>query len=504
MNELNKIYAAILQSWGVNLTSEHQLMLNMGGKEHPVKVDNKFVYLPTSDNMNGITMGKVFFHPACESIMSKETEIFKMIRKVAAAKLYTVFQPMAAVLFSVADKKSGKTLSGKLQELLAPFKAADKQVRTEVTDLIKGISVTLEGNGIDTRLISWTMTKGGKDEFDRHIYYTVTPTFPFYTELSRYMNQNPGAERLTFNGNNVSRQACELVITLLETAFPAILDPSTCSAYVTTSDAARLTAFLNAYCLVAAGPNGVLGKFRKEFDSLGVYQLDISWASEIDNLPELKGLVPALDYNSHQIKSSGDMAPAHNPMAGVLNTGPVNQYQPQQPLQQQGQPGQQQQPQPGFTPPLQPTPRGNETYVGVDRLDNGLFEYRYMQPNGMERVVAVSEDGRIISETHRDPRMHQQQQLINSLRGAMNFQVPMLQPQLPMNMMMPQMQPQLTPQQQMLMMANGMLPQTSLYGAGIQQQQQYNQAPQSTLYGTNQMPQMQGHEATPGMTINSL
>ncbi|QMV29152.1 hypothetical protein AP1_0451 [Aeromonas phage AP1] len=92
------------------------MFLNMGGAKHPVKVDDKQVYLGESEVLNGVTIGKVIFHPACESIMSKETEIFKVIRKLTAARLYQVVQPVAQVIFAVAGKKSGKTLNGKLVE----------------------------------------------------------------------------------------------------------------------------------------------------------------------------------------------------------------------------------------------------------------------------------------------------------------------------------------------------------------------------------------------------
>ena len=76
MNQLNSIYQSMLKSWGVSFTPDHELILNMAGQEVPVKVEDKQVYLPTNDNLNGVTIGKVFFHPACESVMSKETEIF--------------------------------------------------------------------------------------------------------------------------------------------------------------------------------------------------------------------------------------------------------------------------------------------------------------------------------------------------------------------------------------------------------------------------------------------
>lgn len=271
MNKLNKLYEAMLKSWGVSFTEDYALMLNMGGVEVPVKVDDKQTYLPTSENLNGMTIGKVFFHPACESIMSKETEIFKVIRKLTAAKIYSTFQPIFDVIVSVAGKKSGKTLNGKMLEQLEPFKSVTKAVRQEVVEIIKMISITLEDQSIDTRLINFSLIKGGKTDNDETAYYTATPSFPFYTELYRTVSQNEHmkhSDRLTFNGVNVSMQALQIVIALFELAMPAVIDPSRKKYSATSPDAARLIAYLHSYALVASDLNSLIGKFRKEFDSL--------------------------------------------------------------------------------------------------------------------------------------------------------------------------------------------------------------------------------------------
>jgi hypothetical protein len=411
MNELNLIYQHMLESWNGTFNSEFQLFLNMGGEQHPVKVDQKKVFLATADNMNGVTIGKAFFHPACESIMSKETEIFKVIRKLTCAKIYSTFQPIAQVLFSVAGKKSGKTLTARMQEQLAPFKTATNELRTEAMEVIKGIGIVLEGTGIDNRLITWNVTKGGKDQDGRHIYYTASPTFPFYNELVRFLMKNEHATagtRLTFNNTAATKEAYELVIHLLEMVFPCVVDTESANCYVTSPEAARLQAYLNSYIVVARGMNSLIGKFRKDFDSVGIYGIEVGWASDLERLGELKGLLPTLDYNNHQITRSGEPAPnteSNVRLQGLLNTESVviqNYQQPsyQQNYQQQGVVSQ------PATMPVKPSPKGNESYLGCRYLDhNGLFEYRYRQDTGLERVVVYSEDGRLISETIRPPQV---------------------------------------------------------------------------------------------------
>lgn len=503
MNELNKIYEAMLKSWNTTLTSDAQLMLLMGGQEHPVRVDDKFVYLPTSDNLNGVTIGKVFFHPACESIMSKETEIFKVIRKLTVAKIYSIFQPIASVLFTVASKKSGKTLSSKMLEQLEPFKLASKETRDELIELVKTVSVTLEGTGVDTRLINWNLIKGGKDENERHIYYTATPSFPFHSELSRYLLQNPAAERITFAGTTVSRAAAQLMIHLLEMAFPAINDPSSCSYSTTSPDAARLIAYLNSYALVASGLNSLIGKYRKDFDAIGIYGIELSWSSDLDMLPELKGLVPPLDYNNHNVREAQPRQDTNQMLNSVLNTNS------QQPQQQYVQPQQQQSRAPN--PPIQPSPRGSESYVGVDYLENGLFEYRYRQTDGSERVSVVDESGRFIQEYVRPAGFQQQQTLLNALGMNLN------------TLMTPQVTPGNLSQAQLLQLALQLNQQKSgippIYGIGVQpvggtvaidpythqpvyvQPQQQQSTVTSPMYGINTQPVYSTE--TPGMSINN-
>uniref|UniRef100_A0AAU8L0E1 Uncharacterized protein n=1 Tax=Pantoea phage Survivor TaxID=3232176 RepID=A0AAU8L0E1_9CAUD len=437
MNKLNKLYEAMLKSWGCSIDDQAAITLNFSGTDVPVKVDDKQVYLPTSENLSGITIGKVFFHPACESIMSKETEIFKVIRKLSSAKIYAVFQPIFEVLVAVAGKKSGKTLTGKTLEMLEPFKAVTKAVKQEVIDLIKTISITLEDTGLDTRLITFSLIKGGKNENDEPIYYTATPSFPFYTEIYRTAAQNEHLkhnDRITFNNLNLSMQAIRTVINLFEIALPACVDPSRKKYSVTVPEAARLVAYLHSYGLVASDINSLIGKFRKEFDAIGIYGVDLDWLSDLDEIGEIKGLIPALDYNNYNLTSapetpaanSGARISSYNPMANVLNTAST-QNAPQAVTSA-----------PANTPKV-PDSLPGEQYQGCDYSPtNGIFEFKFQQSNGMIRVRRLSEDGRFISEDFQNPMMQNNQQGM-MVNPAMMMQPNMMMMQPNMMMMNPQM-----------------------------------------------------------------
>lgn len=398
MNQLNKIYEAMHKSWNGTIGPDYQMFLNMGGVETPLKVDDKFVYLGTNEVLNGQVIGKVIFHPACESIMSKETEIFKVIRKLSAARLYQVVQPIAQVIFAVAGKKSGKTLPGKLVEALQPFKAATKEVQQDVLDIIKGIGIVLDSTGIDNRLITFNMIKGGKDANDNHIYYTATPTYPFYNELVKFMSQNAGKKadtKVVFNGMKVSFGALGLVAAMFELVFPSVTDPSQHSYSVTTADCARLISYLQSYALVASEVNAFIGKFRKDFDAIGVYGIDLNWVADLENLGELKSLIPPMEYNNHNTAPDTSRIQSGvqtvDPYAALLNTQRVNQ-----PGNAGGT-----MPQNAAGAPPAPAVRPGEAYAGCEYLSNsGLYEFRYNTADGGQRIVTVTEDNRIQSENY--------------------------------------------------------------------------------------------------------
>lgn len=404
MNALNQIYSAMLKSWNVVIGDDYRLSLLMGGKTHPIRVDDKDVYLGTNEVLSGVTIGKVIFHPACESIMSKETEIFKVIRKLTVARLYEITQPIAQVAFAVAGKKSGKTLPGRMVDALAPFKDASKEVKQDVLEMIRGIGITLDSNGIDNRLITFNLVKGGKDSEDRHIYYTATPAYPYYDELVRFMNQNsdkkPG-DKVVFNGNKVDYAAVLLVIGLFEMVFPSVADPSQHSYSATTADCARLNTYLQCYARVASEINSFIGKFRKDFDAIGIYSVDLNWLSDLENLGELKGLIPPMDYNNYNQQpetTRTNQTVANDPYASLLNTQRNPQQQQQnyvtQPTGVQGNP-----------PPVPPAKPG-ESYIGCEYSpSNGLYEFKFQQISGMIRIITLTEDNHIQSERIVNPAL---------------------------------------------------------------------------------------------------
>lgn len=397
MNKLNKLYKSILEALGCSIKSDYSIVMANNGNEYQIKVDRKQVYLPVSDALNVVDLNRAFFHPACESIASKETEMDKVLRKLITSSLYFSFRPIADVLFKAATKKSTKTLSSNLVELLAPLRNADKEVMEEVVDLVKRISMATEYDGVDTRIIALTISRGGKTDNDEHIYYRCVPSFPFYAELVRVINQNSELAmepktKIIFGDHKYSYQAAQCVALIFEIAIPSVLNPARAEAVSITQTGARMCAMLRTFGYIANEINTIIGKFRKEFDAIGVYGLEVGWVEDLDNLPDIAALVPPMEYNNYNTASK----PSSPEQDQVYNPFSIQRVESQRSVSSQvtETPAE---PKKDTVDVNRPPARNGETYIGMNALANGLIEYRF-QVNNIIRVVCVNSDGKVITE----------------------------------------------------------------------------------------------------------
>lgn len=193
MNELNKLYVAITRTWNATHNDMGKLELELDGNKYPITLDGMPVYLPFNEALEQDTTDIVFFHPACESIISKETEIFRIIRKLVGLQLLTHFKKFAPVLFDIANKKAKRGLRNDLLEHIEVIKTAKAGHRKEVAGLLDHMAVELEDDNLDRRFIHFDIKRGGRSKLTGDkIYYSCKPTFPFYNELVRRLTRTEG------------------------------------------------------------------------------------------------------------------------------------------------------------------------------------------------------------------------------------------------------------------------------------------------------------------------
>ena len=307
MNELNKCYVAILRAFSTTPRENGALVLNIDNVDYPVTYGDNQVYLPLDELLEKNTIGKVFFHPACEVITSGETEIFKIIRRISSITLLTSFTKYLTVLVNIAKRKSKKSLRNDLLEMLEPFRHATDEDVKQLGELFKKMTVKVEDNSyMDNRFIYFKTVKNGRTAENERIYYKCTPTFPFYNEMNRRYNRSedtPNESILDVCGVNISRKALGLGVHLFRTVFPSIQNPESYEYDALRSEAARFVAYCGSFALVADDMNKVQNHFRDDFDKAGVYCVDTSWVDVLENIPEYAKLIPSLDYNNHSTKS---------------------------------------------------------------------------------------------------------------------------------------------------------------------------------------------------------
>lgn len=344
MNELNKLYKAMLMSWGCVIKPDNRIVLRIGDSEVDVKVDDMFVYLPVSEALDSTdSMNRVFFHPACENIVSKETEIFKIIRRMAVIHMLELFKKYPVVLLSVAGGKEKSRWPQTTLDIINPLTTTKKAVVQEVKDLMSRFQVEVDDKGHDNRFIHIKVSRAqgrSASGSGERVYYKAKPSFPIYNEIVKRLAQSEGQadnQTVELNGRSVSRAALKIMAHLFRSIIPAVMDPDTVSSESTTSVASRLIAFCSCYEQIAEQMNRIQNLFRAEFNKLGIYPIELSWTEQLDDLPEIWRQIPALDYNTNNTQEESASSSNLGNLGGILaitSGGNQQQVVTQNPQQQ--------------------------------------------------------------------------------------------------------------------------------------------------------------------------
>jgi hypothetical protein len=408
MNELNKLYKAMLMSWGAVIKDNGKIMFSMGGEEFPIRIDEMDLYLPLSEVLDGNTIDKVFFHPACENIISKETEVFKMIRKMTCMKLLDTFRKYPIALMTVAAGKEKRAHRQNVLDILEPLKTVKRTVRDELKGLLERMHVEIGEDGLDNRFIHFKVTKGG----GRHagtgekVYYKTKPQFPFYNEIIKRLAQNEGRsdnQTVELNNFTVSIAALKLAAHLFQSILPAVMEPDNYEFASTNSVGARLVSYLGCYGEIVDQLNRVQNMFRADFDKLGIYLIDMNWTEHLENLPDIYRQVPVMDYNSHNTQDEAETSATRTGMAGLLS---VSSQQVQHGNQQvvnnqnlnQNQPQVRTQTMSGDfdTTPPQMHPGDQLQRTEIDMLNNRVLHHAINAQTGQQVVYQCTKQGNLL------------------------------------------------------------------------------------------------------------
>ena len=312
MNELNKLYSAMWKSWNGVIEDNGKMMIKVGEEKLPITIDGQELYLGLSELIEGKTGNKVFFHPACENITSKETEVFKVIRKATAMKLLFTFMKYPAIIIPIATRKPKKAWRQDVVDMLQPLKNVKKSVITEISKLFQLMTIENESEVHDCRFVHIKTTKSGarSPKTGAKVYYTAKPSFPFYNELAKKLARSTGVsenQEVEVFGTSVSMAALSTIVHLFECCIPGVNNPDDYAFESFDPIASRLTAYLGSYSLIAEDLNRVQNVFREDFDSIGPGRIYIDWIENMEQLPDIWRQIPTMDYNSHNTQQEADV-----------------------------------------------------------------------------------------------------------------------------------------------------------------------------------------------------
>ena len=466
MNELNKLYAAMVKSWSCAVKEDGRIMFVINGEEFPIRIDEMDMYLPLSNILDSNAMNKVFFHPACENITSKETEVFKIIRKMTSMKLLSVFRAYPIVLFGIASAaRPKKAWRQDIIDMMEPLKEAKRSVRDELNQLFARMHIELEEDGLDNRFIHFTVTKGGgrSRATGERVYYKTRPSFPFYNEIVKRLARSEGIsdnQTVELNNHTVSIGALKLARHLFQSIIPAVNNPGDCEFESTTPVAARLISYLGCYGEIADQLNKVQNTFRSDFDKAGVYMIDMGWVEYLEELPETYRQVPIMDYNSHNTQDETvNQAMGRNDMAGLLSVSSNQQQQPNQMnQQQQTQPGQQQNMMVGDYDLTPPPMQAGDRYVRteIDQNSGRVLHHAVNSMTGGPVVYHCTRRGNFLQRVEMNAMQMQNQALMNNMMGNQNMMG--MNPMMMMNPNMMNMNPMMMGMMNQPVTAGGIAP----------------------------------------------
>lgn len=426
MNELNKLYVAITRAWNTNHDDMGKLQLELDGNSYPITLDGMDVYLPFNEALETDTSDKVFFHPGCESIISKETEIFRIIRKLAGLQLLTHFKKFAPVLFDIANKKAKRGLRNDLLERIEVIKAAKAAHRKEVAVLFDHMAVEMEDDNLDRRFVHFDIKRGGRSKLTGDkIYYSCKPIFPFYNELVRRLTRTEGEaanKPVKILGKEFSRGALVVAEEIFRFVLPGVEDPLAYEQEQTSAEAARFSVLVNTYVSLISDMNNLQNTFRAEFDKVGVYEIDTSFTTMLEDIDVIYKQVPPMPYNSQSSGSESVKAEIQNQqmVSGLMNqtsttsnttanVTPTNHVGATATEQTMGDVSN------GYAALVQASLLPGETWVGVTQDPaTGHYVHTIQSPNGPAQIRYTRQGNFLSRESSMAPNM-------GMMNGMMNY-----------------------------------------------------------------------------------
>lgn len=295
MDNLLKLYQAILESLDVVADKDGLLTYRHGDIDMPYTVDGKRLVLPTPQLLKlGLGDNLVAFHPLSESSVRGESPVLRRLKSAINFRLSQVTAELLQSLVEVAvDSGRHSKISPKAAKFLVLVPDVDDKTAHAMEKVLAKTSPD------QNRLVSVYLKRGGKlngQKFAR----TAMVAFPFFEEFAD--------EQPEIFGTKIRKKDMVAIKALFEYIFP---DPDLLETYSAGSNALTapfFDALMHAYERVATQLNSIVTVHRKELDDHKSLLIDTSWSDLLADLADFRDVIPPLPGNEGDLIDGGGVA----------------------------------------------------------------------------------------------------------------------------------------------------------------------------------------------------
>jgi len=320
--DLHDFNARVLASIGiVDETGKGHLSRVVGEGTSPFTINGKRVVLPTSEHLRSSGEGTIVYHPLSENITRGESDMIKSLRDTVMYKLTLTGMSLITELGRVAATPSEhKRLDAASQKYLKQLSEMDERTYEFLKKVLMRISAEPE-----KRLVSISLRKSGKDKNADGVLRSVMFKFPVLDSILADEPDLLGVKYPSKKARNSIKALFEIV--LGDEATRAGFDYGSKNMV-----APYFHALMMGYYNVAQHFNGLIEQHRKLLgdDLADELVITTDWYEGLDNLPEMRKIVPVQEGNEGAIIVAEPKAKEEVTRKAAARIAPPNRDRPVQ------------------------------------------------------------------------------------------------------------------------------------------------------------------------------
>lgn len=293
-----EFYGQFLQSLGVEVDTTYETLgMKLPGSPTPITANKKTLVLPTDKVLaeyNTMAKDIQVFHPACENVLRKDSEVFNFLKRLVRVSLTMDLQSISLDMLKVAMTPEYTEKATKAQrKILAKLPEVDQKAYENLESIFDKNDV----NG-ENKFINITVERG--QEIAGVKYNRVaTIHFPFLKELHHAKDRAYGVK--------VRKRDIDIYRTLFNEIIFGDFGLTEASGFMMEKGTLSQTApnfhvLVESYMVVKQALIDFYKPFKSIFTPInGVDDLEMSWKEGLDELEKYRTIIPVFPGNDGEV-----------------------------------------------------------------------------------------------------------------------------------------------------------------------------------------------------------